>query len=84
MMTSILNFLAARKTPNVKWHKIIKADMAAETPNPWEPYANRHIGKPIFPVLGITNGGNSLIISFVFCKYKKIIPTIKKKAIAIK
>ena len=27
IITSTLNFLAARKTPNVKWHSIIKADI---------------------------------------------------------
>ena len=42
---------------------MIKADIAAETPRPCEPYANKHIGNPMFPVLGIANGGNLVCIS---------------------
>ena len=82
-MTSKLNFLSAKKTPNVKWHKMIKAEIAAETPRPWEPYANKHIGKPILPVLGIVKGGSSLIISLVFKRNNIIIPTIMNPTIAI-
>ena len=33
-MTFKLNFLSAKNTPSVKWHKIINADIAAETPSP--------------------------------------------------
>ena len=36
-MTSKLKRLSAKKTPKVKWHKIINADIAAATPNPCEP-----------------------------------------------
>ena len=79
-MTLILNFLSARKIPNVKWHKIIIAEIAAATPNPWDPYANKHIGSPILPVFGIIKGGSSRIISLVLKKNKKITP-IKAKAI---
>ena len=82
-MTCKLNFLSAKKTPNVKWHKMIKAEIAAETPRPWEPYANKHIGKPILPVLGIVKGGSSLIISLVFKRNNMIIPTIMNPTIAI-
>ena len=35
-MTCKLNFLSAKKTPKVKWHKIFKADIADETPRPCE------------------------------------------------
>ena len=56
---------------------MIKADIAAETPRPCDPYANKHIGKPILPVLGIVNGGNSLMISLVFRMKSIIIPVIK-------
>ena len=80
----MLNFLSARNTPKVKWHNIIKADIAAATPNPCDPYANKHIGNPMFPVLGITKGGSSRIISFVFKKNKKIIPIKVKTIIAIR
>ena len=83
-MTSKLNFLSARKTPKVKWHKIINADIEAATPRPWDPYANKHIGRPIFPVFGITKGGNSLIISLVLKMYKNINPITKKQPIATK
>ena len=63
---------------------MISADIAAETPKPCEPYANKHIGKPILPVLGMANGGSSRIISFVFCRNKIIMPTKLKAAIAMK
>ena len=46
------NFFWARKTPKVKWNKIITEAIADATPKPDVPYANRHIGTPIFPVLG--------------------------------
>ena len=82
-MTCKLNFLSAKKTPKVKWHKIIKADIAADTPRPCEPYANKQIGKPILPVLGIVRGGSSLIISLVFKRYKIIVPTMINPTIAI-
>tara|TARA_B100001175_G_scaffold247126_1_gene213870 strand:- start:24 stop:272 length:249 start_codon:yes stop_codon:yes gene_type:complete len=42
------------------------------------PYANKHIGIPILPVLGRKNVGNSLKKSF-FIKIKKINPTIKNE-----
>ena len=61
---------------------MIKADIAAETPRPWEPYANKHIGNPIFPVFGIVNGGNSLMISLVFKRYNIITPVIINPPIA--
>ena len=83
VITLKLNFLLAKKTPNVKWNKIIYDDIAPATPKPWEPYANKHMGKPIFPVLGSINGGNSIIGSF-FMKKRKIIPTIAKPIIANK
>ena len=57
--------------------------MAAETPNPCDPYANRHIGSPMLPVLGIVKGGNSLMISFVFRRYNIIIPVRINPQIAI-
>ena len=60
----------------------MRADIVAEKPKPWDPYANKHMGRPMLPVFGITNGGNSLIMSFVFCINKKNIPTTKNKAIA--
>ena len=65
------NFLLAKKTPKVKWNKMTSEDIAAATPKPWLPYANKQIGKPILPVLGNIKGGNSLIISF-FHTNKKI------------
>ncbi len=62
---------------------MIKADMVAETPRPCGPYANKHIGKPILPVLGIVHGGSSLMISLVFRMKSIIIPVIKNPKIAI-
>ena len=70
VITEKLNFLSAKKTPIVKCIKIIRDDIAAATPNPKSPYANKQIGNPIFPVFGRIKGGNSLIISFTFKKYK--------------
>tara|TARA_B100001250_G_C19447160_1_gene634359 strand:+ start:257 stop:505 length:249 start_codon:yes stop_codon:yes gene_type:complete len=49
---------------------------------PIDPYANKQIGIPIFPVFGKKKGGNSLEISF-FIKNKKITPVIAKHIIAI-
>ena len=82
-MTFKLNFLSAKNTPRVKWHKIIKAEIAADTPRPCEPYANKQIGKPILPVFGIANTGSSLIISLVLRIYNIIIPVIINPMIAI-
>ena len=53
--------------------------MAAATPIPKDPYANKQMGIPILPVFGKKYGGNSLEISF-FKKNKKITP-IKAKLI---
>ena len=83
MIRSKLNFLLAKKTPKVKWNNITSEDIAAATPNPWLPYANKQIGKPILPVLGNIKGGNSLIISF-FKTNKKTIPVKAKPLIASK
>ena len=58
--------------------------MDAATPKPSYPYANKHIGNPIFPVFGIINGGSSLIISFDLSRNKKIIPTKVKPIMASK
>ena len=82
-MTCKLNFLSAKKTPKVKWHKIIKADIAADTPRPCEPYANKQIGKPILPVFGKINGGSSVITS-LFKNFRKIIPITLNPVMAIK
>ena len=56
-----LIFLLAKNIPKVKWDIIMTADIADATPRPSLPYANKQIGKPIFPQLGKINGGNSLI-----------------------
>ena len=61
---------------------MINADIAAETPRPCEPYANKQIGKPMLPVLGIAKGGSSLMISLVFKRYNIIIPMIINPRIA--
>ena len=82
-MTCKLNFLSAKKMLTVKWSRTTKDDMAAAIPIPSEPYANKQIGKPILPVLGIVKGGNSLIMSLVFKRYKIIVPTIINPTIAI-
>ena len=84
MITSKLNFLSAKKTPIVKWKRIINAEIAPATPKPDCPYANKLSGSPKFPVFGINKGGNSRIISFTFKKYNKETPTIKKHDMAIK
>ena len=55
-----------------KMKSIINEDIAPAIPNPCVPYANKQIGKPILPVLGIINGGSSIIISFL--KILKITP----------
>ena len=60
----------------------MRADIVAEKPKPWDPYANKHIGRPMLPVFGIINGGNSLIISLVFMRYNIITPVIKNPVIA--
>ena len=67
-----------------RWVAGAGAVIAAATPKPSNPYANKQIGKPIFPVLGIMNGGSSLIISFDLTKNKKITPIIAKPRIANK
>ena len=64
----------------MKWNKIITDAIAAATPKPEVPYANKHIGIPIFPVLGKIKGGNSAIISF-FNIYKKNKPINEKPTI---
>ena len=43
-----------------------------------------HFNVGILPVLGITNGGSSLIMSLDFRKYKKMTPIKRKLKIAIK
>ena len=65
----------------VKCNSTTNDDIAAATPIPREPYANRHKGIPILPVLGKKNGGNSREISF-FIKNKKIIPVKAKQLMA--
>ena len=37
--------------------------MAADTPRPCDPYANKHIGKPIFPVCLFAYGSQGLGVS---------------------
>ena len=54
--------------------------MVAAIPSPWLPYAKRHIGKPIFPVLGNINGGSSVTIS-LFKNLRKITPVRANPAI---
>ena len=66
----------------VKCNKTTNDDIAAATPIPKDPYANKHKGIPILPVLGKKKGGNSREISF-FIKNKKIIPVIAKQQMAI-
>ena len=73
------NFLLAKKTPKVKWKRITKEEIVAAIPNPWFPYANKHKGNPMLPVLGKIKGGNSVTMSFLR-NFKKITP-IKLKAI---
>ncbi len=75
-------FLAS-KTPIVKWRSIITEATAEATPRPLVPYAKRHIGTPMFPVLGKIKGGNSLITSFLSIN-KKNKPTKEKPPIIIK
>ena len=82
--TEKLNFLSARKIPNVKWNNTIKEEITAATPRPCDPYANKQIGKPILPVLGIINGGNSRIMSLVFNINRVAIPSKIKPKIASK
>ena len=62
---------------------MINEDIAPAIPNPCVPYANKQIGKPMLPVLGIINGGSSIIISF-FKNFKKITPIKEKPRIATK
>ena len=66
----------------VKCKRTTKEDIAAATPIPKDPYANRQIGIPILPVLGRKKGGNSIEISF-FMKNKNITPVIAKQDNAI-
>ena len=40
---------------------MITQKIADAIPRPGFPYAKRHIGKPMLPVFGKINGGNSLI-----------------------
>ena len=63
---------------------MINEDIDAAIPRPWEPYAKRHIGMPIFPLFGKIKTGTSLMMSLVFNKYKIIIPVKVKPIIAIK
>ena len=58
------NSLFAKKMFNVKCNNTTKEEIAAAIPIPNFPYANKHIGIPIFPVFGKINVGNSLIKSF--------------------
>ena len=73
----------AKSTPTVKCSKIITDAIDDATPKPAVPYANRHIGIPIFPVLGKINGGSSLIVS-LFKINRKNIPINEKPPITIK
>ena len=50
--------------------------------NQMDPYANKQMGIPIFPVFGKKKGGNSLEMSF-FMKNKKTTPVIAKQIRAI-
>ena len=83
MTTSKENFLFAKKTPNVKWNKMMTDAMAEATPNPWIPYANRQIGMPILPVFGKIKGGNSMLRSFLSRK-SAVSPITAKPPIIIK
>ena len=56
-----LIFLLAKNIPKVKCEIITTADIAEATPKPSWPYANKQIGKPMFPQFGRINGGNSVI-----------------------
>ena len=56
-----LIFLLAKNTPKVKWDIITTAEIADATPKPSLPYANKQIGKPIFPQFGKIKGGSSLM-----------------------
>jgi hypothetical protein len=76
------NLFFAKKTPSVKWNKIITEAIAEATPRPWVPYAKRQIGIPIFPVFGRINGGSSILKSFLR-KNRSKRPTIAKPAIII-
>ncbi len=76
------NFLLAKKMLAVKCKRTTKEDIAAATPIPKDPYANRQIGIPILPVLGRKKGGNSIEISF-FMKNKNMTPVIAKQDNAI-
>ena len=78
----ISNFLLARNIFRVKCNRTTIDDIAAATPIPKDPYANKQIGMPMLPVLGRKKGGNSLEISF-FIKNKKIIPVKAKQESAI-
>ena len=78
----ISNFLLAKKMLAVKCKRTTRDDIAAATPIPKDPYANKQIGIPILPVLGRKKGGNSLAISF-FIKNKNMTPVIAKQVRAI-
>ena len=77
------NFFLAKKTPKVKWNKIITDAIAEATPNPWVPYAKRQIGMPILPVFGKIKDGNSMLKSF-FSRESTISPKTAKPPIIIK
>ena len=53
----ISNFLLAKKMLAVKCKRTTRDDIAAATPIPKDPYANKQIGIPILPVLGRKKGG---------------------------
>ena len=60
-----------------------REDIAAATPKPWLPYANKQIGIPILPVFGKIIGGSSILRSLFKIK-SSIKPTIEKPPIIIK
>ena len=85
LFKTILNekLFFAKKTPKVKWNKMITEATADATPKPWVPYAKRQIGIPILPVLGRINGGSSILKSFLRNE-SNISPIIVKPPIIIK
>ena len=54
------NFLLANKIPILKWKTNIMDVAAVAIAKPILPYANRHRGIPILPVLGRIKGGSNL------------------------
>ena len=78
MITLKSNSLFAKKMFNVKCNNTTKDEIVAAIPMPNFPYANKHIGIPILPVLGKIKGGNSLIKSF-FINIRKISPINPKE-----